>query len=430
MITNRNIPPGIHQVSDLQMVVPERILLPNGMPCFFIQGASEPLIHVTLVSNAGLKYQHPHIPRVVNNLLVEGARDYKGDTFSETIDKYGAFLMNNLNNDIAALSLVTQARFLDETLPLLFQGMYYPEMNNDKLKANAKKFFNSRREALLMNAQLADTVFLPKVFGQNHHYAKTTKPEDYANLELEQVKAFHANHYNLNNGFLLVVGGFNDMHKKRILKEAEQYATELYNPSPLKKQFAEIKANTSPGVQKMNNPHSHQAHIKMGCATIVKGHQEYIPLKITVTLLGGYLGSRLMQNIREKMGLTYDIHALLTSHQDAGLFKISSDVKSDKADIVVHEIKKQIQLLHDELVQMNELQRLKNYLQGEILSSFDGMFARQASFMATYNYDLELNYFQAISRELERITPEKIREIARKYLRIDNLATVIVDPKI
>ncbi len=426
MIIDRKIPPEIHKVSNLQMVLPEKITLPNGTPCFFISGASEPLVYATLVANAGTKYQQPQIPRMVNSLLVEGAQGYEGEKFSDTIDKYGGFLMNNLNNDIAALSLVTQTQFLDETLPLLFQGMYYPEMDEKNIKSKAKKFYNTRREALLMNGPLADTVFLPMVYGANHPYAKTTKPDDYTAIKSEEIRAYHKEHYHLSTGYLLVVGGFNENHTKKILSQAKQYAKES---SVLKEEFSTHEINTNPGLERLKNPSSHQAHIKMGFATIFKGHPDYIPLKITVTLLGGYLGSRLMQNIREKMGLTYDIHASLTSDQHAGLFKISSDVKSDKADLVVDEVKKQISVLHKKLVEPGELQRLKNYLQGEILSSFDGMFARQASFMATYNYGLKLDYFKAISEELDRITPEKIREIARKYLRIDKLATVIVEPK-
>src|SRR5690606_23829913 len=66
-----------------------------------------------------------------------------------------------------------------------------------------------------------------------------------------------------------------------------------------------------PGVFTLKNQYAFdtQSSIKMGKRIIQRRHPDYIPVHFVNTLLGGFFGSRLMQNIREKEGLTYNIYS-------------------------------------------------------------------------------------------------------------------------
>ena len=46
-----------------------------------------------------------------------------------------------------------------------------------------------------------------------------------------------------------------------------------------------------------------QSAVKMGYTTITRNHPDYLKLRVLMTLFGGYFGSRLMSNIREKRGI-------------------------------------------------------------------------------------------------------------------------------
>lgn len=61
----------------------------------------------------------------------------------------------------------------------------------------------------------------------------------------------------------------------------------------------------------------------MGMPTVLRSDADYIPLRILVTALGGYFGSRLMTNIREDKGYTYGISASLLGYRNNSFISIS-----------------------------------------------------------------------------------------------------------
>ena len=80
----------------------------------------------------------------------------------------------------------------------------------------------------------------------------------------------------------------------------------------------------------------------------VENYVDYHKISIANTLLGGYFGSRLMQNIREDKGWTYGIHSSIIHYEDASSLVISTDVLKDKGDQTIREIKAEIDLLKNE----------------------------------------------------------------------------------
>jgi predicted Zn-dependent peptidase len=167
----------------------------------------------------------------------------------------------------------------------------------------------------------------------------------------------------------------------------------------------------------------------LGNQTITKTHPDYIKLKIVSTFLGGYFGSRLMQNIRERSGYTYDIYSSLVSFEQLGLFQIASEFQSGSEDIVLKEIQNEINKLKNELITRDELTRLRNYLSGELLGAFDGLFARDGSFTSVNNFGLELNYFQNFLNEVKNIDAYNVKKVANQYLDFNNFTKIFITSK-
>ena len=79
-----------------------------------------------------------------------------------------------------------------------------------------------------------------------------------------------------------------------------------------------------------------------------------------------------MRNIREEKGLTYGINSGLISLIDAGYFIVGTEVKKENTAQVIDEIFKEISLLQQEPVPDTELNTVKNYMAGRLLSSTGG----------------------------------------------------------
>ena len=103
-----------------------------------------------------------------------------------------------------------------------------------------------------------------------------------------------------------------------------------------------------------------QASLRMGYRLFSKEHKDYNDMYVLNNLFGGYFGSRLMMNIREEKGLTYNIYSSLDTFKHDGYFYVGSEASSENVNQVVDEINKEMNILKTELVSEQELLMLKN----------------------------------------------------------------------
>ena len=146
-------------------------------------------------------------------------------------------------------------------------------------------------------------------------------------------------------------------------------------------------------------------------------------------ILGGYFGSRLMQNIREDKGYTYGINSIMISHLKDGHFTIVTEVGAEVCKAAVEEIFIEIQRLKKELVSEEELTLVKNYISGEMLRNLDSPFALSDGLRGNLPFGLDNTYFAKFIKDLKVVTAEKVLELANTYLKTEDLYLIISGPK-
>jgi predicted Zn-dependent peptidase len=163
-----------------------------------------------------------------------------------------------------------------------------------------------------------------------------------------------------------------------------------------------------------------QTAIRIGKRLFTKTHPDYCSITVLNTLLGGYFGSRLMSNIREDKGYTYGISSGIVSMKEGGYFIISTEVGSEVCDPAIHEIYREIGKLRTELVPLEELNLVKNYMLGSFLRSIDGAFAQIERFIAVEEYGLGLDFYRQYVDTIRSIDVKRLRDLANQYLQEDS----------
>jgi len=74
-----------------------------------------------------------------------------------------------------------------------------------------------------------------------------------------------------------------------------------------------------------------QTQIRLSQVGIDRKDPDFIPLRLANEALGGSLGSRLNQKVREDLGLTYSIYSSFDVRKDRGSFDISTFIKNETA---------------------------------------------------------------------------------------------------
>jgi predicted Zn-dependent peptidase len=160
-----------------------------------------------------------------------------------------------------------------------------------------------------------------------------------------------------------------------------------------------------------------QAHICLGVRAFSYLHPDRYAIDLLNTLLGEGMSSRLFLNIRERLGIAYDVHSFMQKHRDTGYVAVYLGVDPKKAVEAVKAVIGELSRLCDDEVASDELERAKEFTKGRLrldLETTNGV-----AFWLTYQ-ELLLGEIKTIDEELalvDAVTVADIRRVACEILR-------------
>jgi predicted Zn-dependent peptidase len=167
----------------------------------------------------------------------------------------------------------------------------------------------------------------------------------------------------------------------------------------------------------MRRRKTEQAHICLGVRAFNYLHADRYVLDLLNTVLGEGMSSRLFLNIRERLGLAYDVHSFTQKHRDTGLLGVYLGVDPKQAVGAVKAVIAEMQNLCDHDLAEEELVRAKEFTKGRLrleLESTNGV-----SFWLAYQ-ELLIGSIKTIEEEValvDAITAEDVRRVANDVLR-------------
>jgi zinc protease len=141
---------------------------------------------------------------------------------------------------------------------------------------------------------------------------------------------------------------------------------------------------------------------------------------------GGGFESRLMQEVREKRGLTYGVHTFLSDRDGAEIMMGSVASANDRVAEAIAVIQSEWARIRDEGVTEAELEDAKTYLTGAYPLRFDGngTIANIAAGMQMQGRPTD--YIASRNDRVNAVTLEDINRVAREFLDPEKLTFVVV----
>jgi predicted Zn-dependent peptidase len=418
------VPPQIQAIRSLQLPTYESTHLSNGMPMHMLIGGSEPVMKIELVFRAGAWYEKKQgTAEFMAALLSEGTKSLSSVQLAEHIESRGATLQTRGGVDTVRVRLYTLTRFLPELMEVLTEVIQTPLFDEGELKVYAANKVERLMIDLKKNEVLAYRLLTESMFGPEHPYGRNSIPDDYLAITTDDLRHHHHNHIQPAKGMVFVSGSFGAKEVDLIHHTIGQWIPHFQNgqPEPVSK-----FAKSSKGVHEMDGPQTHQAAIRIGRKLFPPQHPDYAGLFVLNTILGGYFGSRLMNEIRENQGLTYGIYSSVDSFAQDGCFYISTETATDNAQKVIEAIKNETHKLSSELIPEEELQMARNYIMGHLMTQLDGAFSSMDFIKSMKIEHLENERFTKLIETVQQITPSDLRDLASGYFTLDEWVTVIV----
>lgn len=403
-----------------KFLAPQRLCLDNGLEVHVMEGGGQELCRLDLVFEAGSKVQNKALQAgMCNALLLEGTAKKQGEEIHESLDFYGAYTQLDINSDRAIVSLYTLNQYFEKVVPIFIdaiQNAVFPEDEFRVILEQRKQSFIINSEKVEFNAR--KTFF--KTLFEDHPYGASAVLSDFDQISREDLVDFHAKHY-IKAGMKVYVAGMMPTNAKDILNEY------LGNWDLKKTSCNEFYASKG----KSDKIHvakegALQSAIRIGRVCFNSHHRDYHKLKFLSVVLGGYFGSRLMSNIREDKGLTYGIGAMCVHQEESGYFSISTEVKGEGTQLALKEIYKELKLLREELIPVEELSLVKNYIMGQILKSADGPFAQANLLKNMHVQGVGFEFYDSYQDMLDNLDAQELQNLANKYLKEEDLCEIVV----
>jgi zinc protease len=169
-----------------------------------------------------------------------------------------------------------------------------------------------------------------------------------------------------------------------------------------------------------------QSEIRIGHLGVQRVVDDYFPIVVMNTILGGSFSSRLNLNLREVHGYTYGVSSGFGMRRQAGPFLIATATETEVTVPAISEILKEVEHLREGGVSQEELESASGYLAGVFplrLQTTAGVAAHLAELEI---YDLPDDHFDRYRERVLAVTGEEVHHAARTRLDPARLNVVVV----
>lgn len=419
---DRSQSPTIHNIGQLVLPLPELIHLDNGIPVYVTNMGTQDVIRLEIVYRAGRPFEKKRLAsRATAAMLKEGTRQHDAAAIAETIDFFGASLNQPFNLDTGNVVLYSLSRHFESVLPLFTEMLDQPVFPEDELRAFVKRNQKALKTDLAKTDVVAYRMVTEKVFGEDHPYGYNSTLETYEALEREDLVEHFNRCYGIDNCTVFISGRITDP----VIKALNKHIGQLDRSGRPESVSMLIQAPDR-GVCHIPHPDAVQTAIRIGKRLFSRHHPDYAGFFVLNTILGGYFGSRLMTNIREDKGYTYNIYSSLDVMRHDGAFYIGTEVGNEFVGDTMAQIRLELKSLIDQAVEEEELTMVRNYLMGNFLSMLDGPFNVSEVVRTLVGDELPFSFFSDLVESVNHIQADTLQRLATEYLQVDELWEVIV----
>ena len=412
-------PPRINP-SEIDVQQAEKSVLANGVALYTLPSTDFEVLRISFVFRAGSAVQTvPFSASAVANLLAEGSDRRSAQQIAEQLDYYGSWYDVNIDRDYAYINFATLSKFFDRTLDVAAEILLRPAFPEEELRTYAAK----RRQRLAIDRTKVDVqareTFARALFGPRHPYGISSDESLYDTLTREHVASFYRRFYTAENCFVVCSGRIGEHERQAIGALAEQLP---HGPSG--NGTAAFPAPETVHEAFVEHPGAVQSALRLGRLLFPRQHPDFAGMQVVATALGGYFGSRLMQNLRERNGYTYGVVAAMVNFERAGYFAVATQVGTDVTQAALQEIYREIERLRTEPMPDEELALVKNMMTGEMMRILDGPFGIADVTIENILCGFDNTVIGENIRRIRSMTPADVQRLARKYLAREDLVTV------
>jgi predicted Zn-dependent peptidase len=377
--------------------------------------------------DAGARNERPEengMAHFLEHLVFKGGAKYTSyKDVNETAERLGGVLNAYTSHDLVAFHITVRAESAPQAIDLLTDFVGRPRLNPEELDRERGVVIQEINRAYDQPSVVAEYLIDSAAFG-DHPLGRTVlgPEENLRSFTREGIVAFRERRWGGDRGGAFLAGNLDHLPRQEELEAAFARFPALPKPEPW------IPAPEFAPKTLVDQRDTNQSHLRM----IYRPDLEVADigrraaLAIYATLLGGSMGSRLFEEIREKRGLAYSVYAFDHAYGDVPILQLGAGLESAKTIEAYQRMREIVDELRERGPSEEEVTRARAYAAGRLVLAFEntGAVARHAANQQIV-FGEEIDPDVAIAL-LDAVRSEDVREIAAGVA--DELAVACVGP--
>jgi zinc protease len=416
--------PPLHAFKPVQ---PRRIELSNGLVIFLQEDHELPFINGTILIRGGSRDEPEAKVGLVSiygeTWRTSGTATVDGDKLDDQLEAKAASVETSGGTASTSITWSSLKSDFDTVFAATMDLLLHPTFKTEKLqlaKGQAETAISRRNDDA---SGIATREAVKLVYGAHNPYAR--RPE-YATVDavtLDDLKAWHDKTVLPNNMIVAISGDFDGAAMEAKLRAA-------FEPLPRGEKFESAKVTFTDPRQSVN--FVEKADVNQSNVVIVglgteRSNPDYYALSVMNEIFSGGFGSRVVQNVRTKLGLAYSVSGSFSAAYDhPGIFYVLAATKSDSTVAATQAMLAEIERLKTEPPTPAELNKAKDQVLNSFIFHYDSpdKTLNEQVTLAFYGYPADT--LEKYKSGIEKVTAADVTRVANKYIDVSKLAIVAV----
>ncbi len=342
-----------------------------------------------------------------------GTNAMPGDQIDQKLESVAASVETEIADSSGAVHFHCLKENADEVLGVLHDVITSPAFREDKIqlaKTQLKSGIARRNDEA---EGIASRELFRLVYGPDSPYGGM---EEYATIDAvtrNDIQAFYRRYFFPANILMSVYGDFSTAEMQRKLDALFKSWDAVQDKVP---QFPPVQSAPRPGIFFVEKSDVEQTFLQIGELGGEYRDQDFAALSVAADVFGGGFSSRLIREVRSRLGYAYDVEAGWEADFDhPGIFRIACSTKADKTTETIRAILRQLDKLRTSEITDEELRTAKDAALNSLVFAFERPSSTLARLMTYEYFDYPEDFLTQYQNGIAAVTKADVLRVAKEY---------------
>ena len=360
----------------------------------------------------------------LEHLLFKGTENWPtAQDISEAIEGVGGVMNASTDREITIYWCKVAKPHFRRALAVLLDMVLNPLLDQEEMEKERQVIQEELRMSNDYPTHRVD-LLIDEMLWPNHPMGRDVggTPESVNAITRDDLQALMQRQYGPDNVVISVAGG---VSHEEVLDQIAESTPDWKPRNPMA--WSPVKLEQKEAAFRMEYKDAEQAHICVAMPALPLDHPDRYALSLANVMLGEGMSSRLFLEIREKLGLAYDVHSSLSQYLDCGSLMVYCGSEPSRSQKSLEAIMGQLSAMREGFTE-RELEKAREYSKGRIMLRMEDT---RSVAMWQGGQELLLNRVSTVDEvvsNIESVTLDDVNRVAREIVDKNRMNLAVVGP--